>query len=204
VKEISMTEISGLELAAFYGAVRDRLCALMGGLTSEQLALSVAACPGWTVHDTFAHVIANPEDGLAGRIQGIPDDDFTAAQVARGADRSVDEMIASWNATGPQMEPVIAAVGMQIAPIVIDAHTHEQDILAAVGRKESRETPAMAWIAARLRRGFDPEIPASDFEVVRARLGRRSRAQVLAWAWESTPDLDGFFIFGPRDDDLLE
>jgi hypothetical protein len=199
-----MTTSTGADLAAFYADVRQRLSVTMAGLSAADLAVAVPACPGWNIRDTFCHVVANPQDGIAGRIRGIPDDAFTAAQIARLANESVAELIGSWAETGPIMEQTIVAVGEAIAPIVIDAHTHEQDILNALGRVEARDVPAMAWIAARFREGRPPEVPASDYEVVRACLGRRSAAQVAAWPWASDFDADSFFIFGPRESDLIE
>jgi uncharacterized protein (TIGR03083 family) len=199
-----MTTITGAELIEFYTAVRKRLCATMASLSDAELIKAVPGCPGWTVRDTFSHVVANPQDGLAGRILGIPDDEFTAGQVERLADVSVADLVSSWQETGPQMEPMIASAGVAIAPLVIDAHIHEQDILNALGRNEARDVPGMVWIAAYIRSGYPGEIPASDYEVARARLGRRSAAQVAAWPWPDGFDADAFFNFGPRDTDLVE
>jgi hypothetical protein len=46
-----------------------------------------------------------------------------------------------------------------------------------------------------------------DFELFRARLGRRSRAQVLAYGWPTPPSdaqLAAFFVFGPSRHDIIE
>ena len=56
----------------------------------------------------------------------------------------------------------------------------------------------------------DPEggarLVASSFDVFRLRLGRRSRAQVLAMDWTGDPEpfVDQLFVFGPRETDLIE
>ncbi|MGZ4680076.1 MAG: maleylpyruvate isomerase family mycothiol-dependent enzyme, partial [Ilumatobacteraceae bacterium] len=48
-----------------------------------------------------------------------------------------------------------------------------------------------------------PEVTleASDFELFRGRLGRRTRDEVaaLGWSADPAPYLDIFFIFGPTD-----
>jgi hypothetical protein len=47
---------------------------------------------------------------------------------------------------------------------------------------------------------------ATAFEAFRLRMGRRSRAQVLAMDWSEDPSevLDRLFVFGPTTTDLME
>jgi uncharacterized protein (TIGR03083 family) len=54
--------------------------------------------------------------------------------------------------------------------------------------------------------GATYRVRTSAFEVLRLRLGRRSRAEVRALAWDpiSPPDLAPLFIFGPRPTPLRE
>lgn len=193
---------TGAQLAEFYRDGRARLSATIAALTDDELAMPVPGCPGWTVKDTFAHLVANPIDGLAGKISGPPSEEQTAEQVARFADSSVAELIEAWEGASA-IDGVIEAVGVDIAPIVIDLHIHEQDILGALGRVESRDLPAGAWIANRMRERLGIPVPADDFELSRAMLGRRSHAQVAAWPWADGMPAD-FFIFGPRPDALVE
>jgi hypothetical protein len=50
-------------------------------------------------------------------------------------------------------------------------------------------------------------VGVSRFEIVRSRLGRRSRAQVLAYEWTESPtddELAMWFAFGPSDVDIVE
>jgi uncharacterized protein (TIGR03083 family) len=196
----------GERLAGWYAAGRTRVSELIASLSEAQLAAPVPACPGWTVHDTFAHLVSNPIDGLAGKLAGGPPDDAaTAEQVDRWRGAAAADMVAAWHAADA-IDDVIRAVGADIAPIVIDLHTHEQDICNALGMPGARDVEAMRWIDTRFR-SFKGAVPVDDYELFRAVLGRRSAAQVAAWEW-ATVGKDGpaenFFIFGPRSDDLVE
>ena len=198
---------TGTDLARFYADGRARLSTFMATLTDDELATAVPSCPGWTVQDVLAHVVSNPSDALAGRISGPPSDEFTAQQVERWRDKPLAEMLSSWDAANG-IDAVIESFGDAVSALVIDLHTHEQDVRNAVGRPGARDVPGLLWAAERLCSGFTAApIPVDGYEAFRARLGRRSRAQVTAWPW-TVPDLDAalesFFIFGPRPDALVE
>lgn len=194
--------LTGEALSAGYRSGRERLSAYVIGLTDEQLATPVPACPGWTVKETFCHVVANPIDGMAGRINGVPTDEFTADQIARFRDHTVVELVDLWVGASA-IDAVIEQVGPPMAPIVIDMHTHEQDIRLALGDPVLQELPVVAAMAATGRELTGASDEIGDVELMRARLGRRSAAQVAAWPWPAGIP-DGFFIFGPRDTDLVE
>jgi hypothetical protein len=51
-----------------------------------------------------------------------------------------------------------------------------------------------------------PRVAVDGYELLRAVLGRRSRAQVEAWPWTAEPGahLDLLFVFDPRDTALVE
>lgn len=189
------------DLAGHYRSARLRLSELARSLDADAQATPVPACPGWTVRDTFAHLVALPADALAGRISGVPDEEFTAEQVIRFAG-STAELADSWDESGPQIEALLAD-GLRVPALVIDLHTHEQDILGALGRVGARDLPGTQWAIAAVT-GAYPGIPVEPWEAWRARLGRRSRAQVEAWDWAPDTDLSDFFVFGPRDSDLIE
>lgn len=190
------------ELAEHYRSARVRVSELACSLDAEAQATRVPACPGWTIRDLLAHVVALPEDALAGRLHGPPDDDFTAGQVER-LSGTASELVAAWAVTGPQIEELLAG-GLPAPALVIDLHTHEQDILGALGRTGARDLPGTRWAIGSVLDRFPADIPAEPWEAWRARLGRRSRAQVEAWDWPADTDLSDFFIFGPRGTDLVE
>src|SRR5215469_18519764 len=117
-----VTEATQPDLAGLYHETRLRLSDLVAGLDEAALTTEVPACPGWAVRDVLAHLTAIPEDALAGRLTGVPDEAFTADQVARFADVSVPEMLTRWSAAAPRFEEVVQ--GFQIWPAVIDVASH--------------------------------------------------------------------------------
>jgi hypothetical protein len=68
----------------------------------------------------------------------------------------------------------------------------------AAGRRQRRLDLGAGTPAASLR--------ASDFELLRAVMGRRSRAQLLALDWDADaePYVDHLHIFGPAATDVVE
>jgi hypothetical protein len=90
----------------------------------------------------------------------------------------------------------------------MDIHTHEADLRHALGLPVAVPAEFLAWAGPSMRDGFAEqvaaaglppvEVAASDFEWFRARLGRRTVAEVGAYEWSADPApyLDVFFIFG--------
>jgi uncharacterized protein (TIGR03083 family) len=161
------------EIAELYAEARGRVVAFVATLDEDELARSVPGCPGWTVADTLAHLVSIPEDALAGRLAGPPSDEQSAAQVERWRGRPVAELLESWRATAPVIDPIVAAAGASIAPIAIDVHAHELDLLGALGRTGGRDTRGVRWMARVLVDAFaercatrrDSEVPAFDLVV---------------------------------------
>jgi uncharacterized protein (TIGR03083 family) len=219
------------ELAELYRDTRVRLCALVGGLDDAAHAVAVPACPGWAVRDVIAHLTAIVEDALAGRLAGIPDEEFTADQIARMANVPVAEMLDRWAAGAPQFEDAIQA--FEIWPAVIDVATHEQDIRAAVGQPGARDCAAIRRVTPMLLGWLAPAVPVrigtedgdyvvgagagtgdgtelalatTRFEAFRWRMGRRSQAQLAAmdWSADPAPVLAELTVFGPSPTDIVE
>src|SRR4051812_4652480 len=122
----------GDEIARHYESAHRRLVELGRGLSDAAAQTPVPATPGWTVHDVFAHLAAIPTDGLAGRIDGVPSDEFTAGQVAARKDHSIEELLAEWM---PNVAAMCEGARAGLVPpnLAVDALTHEQDILGALG-----------------------------------------------------------------------
>lgn len=219
-------EPAPLDLGAAYGESRDRLARVVAG-ASDPPGVAVPACPGWSVHDVVSHLVAVAEDVLAGRLTAPPDDRTTAEQVARRRDRPTGEVLGEWAALSPRIEDLLR--GVTIWPAVMDVLSHEHDVRAALGVPGGRDLPVISIAAARMLSWYNPPVgltvrvagetfehrPDGDpglvldtdpFEVLRFRLGRRSRRQLasMAWTGDPSPVLDSLTVFGPSPLDIVE
>ncbi len=196
-----------IDLGEAYKTARERISGLVAGDVDSSLA--VAATPEWNVQCVIAHLSGIAADASTGNMEGAPGEAWTAAQIARGAGRTLGEMVAEWDQTGPMIEAFLSSpAGVAASAAVMDIHTHEADLRIALGLPVAVPADFLAWAAPSLRDGFveavadaglpPVELTASDFEWFRARLGRRTVAEVAAYQWSAdpTPYLDAFFIFG--------
>jgi len=217
------------DLGSHYRRSRQRLDALVREAGPSGWATPVEACPGGAVGDVVAHLVANIEHGLAGRLDGTgpPDPDQTDEQVMRHRGDEPHELLDRWDELGPPFEAVLSEV--VIWPAVLDVVTHEHDVRAALDRPGARDddlveagarllvegldvgatiTADLGDQKARSSEGAGPALGlrTSAFEVLRFRLGRRSRDQVAAldWTGDPAPVLDQLFVFGPRPDPFVE
>jgi uncharacterized protein (TIGR03083 family) len=218
--------MSDVDLGALYGMVRERLAGVVAEVP-EPATVAVPACPGWSVQDVIAHLVAICDDMLGGRLRRAPTDQWTAAQVAARKDQSMADLLADWAAVGPKFQALISSRG--IWPGFLDVLSHEHDIRGAIAAPAGRDAPelllAAEFLVAALRpdqamtvRMADQEFrvgPATSaeitlatdpFEAFRFRMGRRSRGQLAAmdWAGDPTPVLDCLCVFGPAVSDVVE
>jgi uncharacterized protein (TIGR03083 family) len=218
------------DLARLYAETRARVLTVVTGLREAGTAAPVPACPGWSVRDVLAHLAAIAEDGRAGLLTGPPDDAQTAAQVARFGGRGLPGILAAWAAAAPGFGEVIASA--RVWPAVIDVTSHEHDIRGALGRPGARDSEAVTVCANRLLGWLRPAVPlrvivedgefqlgpehtgprpcltlaTTRFEAFRWRMGRRSRAQLMAldWSGDPSPVLGQLTVFGPATADVIE
>jgi uncharacterized protein (TIGR03083 family) len=208
-----MSQFAPADTARHYDNAHQRLVALVRSLTDEQLATNVPGTPKWAVHDALAHLAANTTDGIAGRITGIPTEEFTDEQVRQRRGRSVGDLVAEWQGNLPTM---LDAANAGLAPpnLAVDAVTHEQDVRGAIGAERVDDRDAVRFslelfalgirfrmkhadgLALRLQatdsdflvmagEGAAPAtLRASEFELFRTLSGRRGRAAVLAMDWD--------------------
>jgi uncharacterized protein (TIGR03083 family) len=197
------------EHAPAYEELRIRVTELVRDTKPELLEGPAPATPEWRVRDVLAHLAGVTDDVVNGRLEGIASDEWTAAQVDKRRELSVDELIGDWERWSPDFEQMLAAGPMEITgQALYDAVTHEHDIRHAIGRPGGRDSNALdsGWewmVAMRAVRGasairFVTEqgdeiagvgspvvtVHASRFELVRAATGRRTRAEIEAYAWE--------------------
>lgn len=205
-----------IDLGVAYGAARVRICDLVSPAGADG-HMVVPASPAWTVQNVMAHISGIAADATSGNMAGAPGEEWTAAQVARSEGKSVPDLIAEWEQSGPLLEAFLSAPGGELASAaVIDIHTHEADLRHALGAPASVPADFLQWAAATLRDGFvaavaeaglaPVEVAANDFDWFRGRLGRRTVDEVRAFTWslDPAPYLDSFFIFGRRDVPLGE
>jgi hypothetical protein len=203
-----------VDLGAMYRSARLRITDLVSDSVGH---VRVAATPLWDVHDVIAHVTGVADDAVSGNMAGVTTDPWTAAQVERGRGRSIAEMLARWHDHGPMVEMVLSSPdGARSAAAVIDLHTHECDLLTALGRPITVPTDVLAWLDDRLRAGFTDAVTAAGLEsvsvdappieVFRSRLGRRTLDEVRAYGWSADPEpyLAHWFVFGVAEHPLGE
>jgi uncharacterized protein (TIGR03083 family) len=197
------------EVGEAYAGCRARITALTGELDGPGAATPVPTCPGWSVHDVVAHVSGVVDDALAGRLDGVATDPWTAAQVEARRDRSVADILAEWDEQAPAFEGLLDAIGDPGRQAVADVATHEHDVRVALGAPGARDSDAvrigLAFLAPRLvesaaERGIVLRVQAGDglswgpgdaptslsgetFDLFRALTGRRSAVQLRALRW---------------------
>ncbi|WP_253671323.1 maleylpyruvate isomerase family mycothiol-dependent enzyme [Streptoalloteichus tenebrarius] len=215
---------------SIYRQARERVTEIARGLGDDELGRTVPACPEWTVREMLAHVVGVAADVVNQRMDGAPGPEWTVRQVEERRDRSVAEDLAEWAGYAERAEATLAA-NPRIPLLAHDLVQHEGDLLGALGRGRP---PREAWsplldntLAGLARRpelpgalvlattdgrrvvgAGDPvaELEVDGYELYRAVFGRRSRAQMAAWAWSGDPAafLDLIPVFPPREDDLVE
>jgi hypothetical protein len=199
-------------------------------LDADDWATRVPCAPAWTARDVLSHVSGIPDDAVAGRMAGAPGEAWTAAQVERNRDASVDDLLTRWSQQAPAFAQAIEQMGEVRPPI--DCHSHEHDIRHALGRPGARsnaivdmasfaEVDAPVRVVIEIADGtaiVTGDVDAastvtlrgmSRFELFRSRLGRRSREQMRSADWAGAQAdidavLDRWFGFGPSPSPIVE
>jgi uncharacterized protein (TIGR03083 family) len=199
--------------ATAYRAVRERTIDVVRGASTSALEDVAPATPQWRVRDVLAHMVGVPADALAGRLDGVATDPWTAAQVDARRAATVAEMLDEWRQCGAQFDDALVAITEPTAKqAVLDAITHEQDIRHALGVPGARDSdaveigfefccygrtanqlPALRVVTDRgVAVAGDGEpvatVETSRFEFVRASTGRRSAEEVAAYRWDGDID----------------
>jgi uncharacterized protein (TIGR03083 family) len=214
-------------VAGLYQDTRQRIAALLDDHGDAAWGAPVPACPGWSVGDVVAHLIAVAEDWAAGTLAGAPTDEQTAEHVRRFAGHDRAELLDRWAAAGAELCRRAETDGL-IAPVG-DVTSHEHDIRGALGRPGDRGSEAVRYSSSQVLTRLNTSVPlrvsvedadyrcgpdaepqlcltSTRFEALRWRTGRRSHAQILAmdWSADPTPVLGELCLFGPTTADLIE
>lgn len=210
-------------LAAAYAGCRTRITGLTRHIDDATAARAVPACPRWSVHDVVAHLAGTVDDALNGRMDGMPGETWTAAQVDARRDVGVGEMVAAWNAMAPPFEELLDGIGRLGHQAIGDVVTHEHDIRGALDAPGARDSESVAigfefvargFVDSAAARGFTIAVRTVDgrligdegastvvtgdvFELMRAMTGRRSEAQLRALEWEGGGPAVAAFTWGP-------
>ncbi|MDQ1445296.1 MAG: hypothetical protein QOI20_1760 [Acidimicrobiaceae bacterium] len=127
-------------LGDVYKAGRERITELVAAAPLDEVRRTVPACPEWTVHDTVAHLSGVCADIVAGNIEGVASDPWTAAQVDRRRSWSLEQVLGEWTELGPQVEAIAEFFpGRTGSQLVLDLTTHEHDVRQALGRPGARD-----------------------------------------------------------------
>jgi uncharacterized protein (TIGR03083 family) len=140
------------EAAAAYRDGRERMSAMLRGAGAAAEQVGVPACPGWTPKDVVAHLAGVCADILAGRLDGVGTDPWTAVQVDERRSMGVEEVLSEWADVGSQVEALLPSFPEWAAnQTVFDLLSHEHDIAEAMGLpapdKVQAEGPALEFAA---------------------------------------------------------
>jgi len=207
-----------MQAAELYAEGRERIVGMVTGLSPRQAATPVPTCPEWSVADVLAHLTGICADVLAGNTDGVATDPWTEAQVTARRGRGIDELVAEWSETAPQVEALSEAFPPELgAQWITDLTTHEHDIRTAIDQPGARDSAGVATgLDFVVTIGFQPSVAAhglppievrggdkawhasgtvtgaavegSPFELLRALTGRRSAAQIRTLFWSVDPE----------------
>ena len=204
-----------------------RVVELVESLNEAETQQAVPACPAWTVTQLLAHMVGLNADVLAGDEPDDHNSAWTQRQVEARAARSPADLVAEWL---PLTQPMQDWMRDRGSRPLNDVVIHEQDMRGAVGRPGGRDTDGLVAVrdlmaqrlATRVRAAKLPpvqlrspawifstgdgqpglELFASDFDLARALMTRRTADQLRQWsrAGQVDPYLPVFAGLGPLPD----
>lgn len=208
----------------------ERVSSLVESLDEAQLAARVPACPDWTARDLLSHVVGLGADVVAGDEPDDHNQEWTQRQVDVRRGRTSAELLGEWRALAEDLESWMAEHGSRpLNDVVI----HEQDLRSAVDRPGARDTEAYATVRERMVGRFEGRLDglppialvgpswtwcssgpveqaavvleASDFDLGRALMSRRTPDQLRAWTTRGdvTAHLPAFAGLGELPQDPL-
>jgi uncharacterized protein (TIGR03083 family) len=208
-------DIGNPDVGQVYCEIRERVTELCTGLTATDWEKITPHCPDWTIRQTLAHLAGVVDDGINGNLEGVATDSWTAAQIAKRADTSGEEILEEWNTWAPFVEDRATNVGLGFAQMVFDAVSHEHDLRFALGKPGARDSEALRIglfffqrrlpINAAEAQVICPQIivdgtplfadpapgaltlTASMFDVIRAIGSRRTLDEIASLNWSGDP-----------------
>ncbi|MBF4163432.1 maleylpyruvate isomerase N-terminal domain-containing protein [Nocardioides acrostichi] len=195
----------------------ERVCALAGTVDPARMAQRVPACPGWTGRDLLAHMVGLGADVLAGDEPDDHNDAWTQAQVDDRSDRTVADLLHEWRSFADELADAMTEHGTRPLSDVIIHEQDLRGLLGEPGGASSvgfavvRERLAgrfarhvesaghgslalvgeqWTWLSPGLTSASDAdvELAASDFDLARAIMSRRSARQLRSWTTRGDVD----------------
>jgi uncharacterized protein (TIGR03083 family) len=208
-----------------WSRAQQRVIDLVADLPPERAELRVPACPDWTVRDLLSHMVGLGVDVVAGDEPDDHNETWTGRQVQTRRGHDVAALVAEWQAVaGPLRDWMRANNVRPLGDVII----HEQDLRGALGVPGGQDSEGVRAIRERFAGGrFAPRVAdlppialvgdtwtwvsrgsaeeaevvlrASDFDLARALVTRRSANQLRSWTvrGDVTPYLDAFAMLGP-------
>jgi len=207
-----------------WSRAQQRVIDLVADLPPERAELRVPACPDWTVRDLLSHMVGLGVDVVAGDEPDDHNETWTGRQVQARRGHDVAALVAEWQAVaGPLRDWMRANNVRPLGDVII----HEQDLRGALGVPGGQDSDGVRAIRERFVGRFAPRVAdlppialvgetwtwvsrgsaedaevvlrASDFDLARALVTRRSANQLRSWTvrGDVTPYLDAFAMLGP-------
>ncbi len=183
-----------------------RVIALVQDISAEQAAMHVPATPAWTVRELLAHMIGLDVDIVADNQPPDHNSQWTQQQVDSRADHDIATLLDEWRDIAEPLRQWMAANdGRPMGDVLV----HEQDLRGALGVPGAKDTDGLHALRERMVTGFGDGVTdlapialvgdqwtwvsrgelagaatvlrASDFDLTRALMTRRSEHQLRAW-----------------------
>jgi uncharacterized protein (TIGR03083 family) len=189
-----------------WGAAYERVRELVSGLDEQQAGTVVPACPDWTVRELLSHMVGLGADVLRGDEPDDHNSTWTQRHVDERSDRSVGELLEEWATVA---EPLQQWMRENTTRPLGDIVIHEQDLRGALGVSGAQQTDGLAALRDRMVGGFGEQVHelapvalvgdrwswcssgvpqdaavvvrATDFDLTRALMTRRSESQLRGW-----------------------
>jgi hypothetical protein len=181
--------IDSAEVVTAYKELRSRILVLCEQISAEDAQKIVPATPDWTVKYLLCHLVGVPQDFLAGRMEGVASEAWTAAQVELLGSLSVPELADLLRSSAPQFDEILPMIPQPvISQFVMDAVTHEHDLRGVINSPGARDSAGVDVaigflfdIISRVRPTLLKDVvnsPVSKWDLLRSLSGRRTIHQM--------------------------
>jgi uncharacterized protein (TIGR03083 family) len=185
---------------------QNRVIELVDGISAADAEKTVPACPDWTVRNLLSHVIGLDADVIKGDEPDDHNPTWTQRQVDERAEHDIATLVAEWRELTAPLQDWMRSNG---ARPMGDVLIHEQDLRGALGVSGAQDSDGLKALRDRMAVGFtaaveqaelpginlvslqwqiqagngaaDVTVNASEFDLTRALMSRRSADQLRAW-----------------------